>query len=61
MNRAELNGEVDIERLAKFLLGKGTKVDLATLSFPDKIKAIITMQKMVAPILRARGKKVRVW
>ena len=34
---------------------------LAELPLPEKIKIVIKMQEMVAPILRARGKKVRVW
>ena len=28
---------------------------------PEKVKAVMRMQQMAAPILRARGKKVRVW
>jgi hypothetical protein len=34
---------------------------LATLPFPEKVQAVIRMQQMAAPLLRARGKKVRVW
>ena len=34
---------------------------LASLPFPEKVQAIIRMQQMTAPILRARGKHVRVW
>lgn len=34
---------------------------LAALPFPEKVKIIVKMQEMVAPILRARGKVVRVW
>jgi hypothetical protein len=28
---------------------------------PDKIRALVEMQKRIAPILRARGKKAYVW
>ena len=34
---------------------------LAALPFPAKVRAVVRLQKMVAPILRARGKQVRVW
>ena len=34
---------------------------LAALPFPEKVPAVMRMQRMAAPILRARGKRVRVW
>lgn len=34
---------------------------LARLSFADKVEAVVRLQEMVAPILRARGKAVRLW
>jgi hypothetical protein len=34
---------------------------LAALPFPEKVRAVVQMQIMAAPILRARGKIVRVW
>jgi hypothetical protein len=34
---------------------------LARLPFPDKVRAVIELQKMAATILRARGKMVRPW
>jgi hypothetical protein len=34
---------------------------LATLPFPEKVRAVVQLQIMAAPILRARGKIVRVW
>lgn len=34
---------------------------LAALSFPEKVCVVVRMQQMVAPILRARGRKVRIW
>jgi hypothetical protein len=27
----------------------------------EKVRAVVRLQEMVAPVLRARGKKVRVW
>jgi hypothetical protein len=34
---------------------------LATLPFPEKVRAVVRLQRMAAPVLRARGKRVRVW
>ena len=34
---------------------------LAKLPFPDKVRAVVRLQRMVAPVLRARGRQVRVW
>lgn len=34
---------------------------LAELPFPEKVRAVVQLQRMVAPILRARGRQVRVW
>ena len=34
---------------------------LAGLPFPEKVRAVIELQKMAATILRARGKMVRPW
>lgn len=34
---------------------------LAALPFPEKARAVVCLQEMTAPVLRARGKKVRVW
>jgi hypothetical protein len=34
---------------------------LAALPFPEKVRMVIQMQQMVAPIRRARGRSVRVW
>ena len=34
---------------------------LASLPFPDKVRAIVRMQEMAAPLLRARGRNARVW
>ena len=34
---------------------------LARLPFPEKVRAVIELQKMAATIMRARGKMVRPW
>jgi hypothetical protein len=34
---------------------------LAGLPFPDKVRAVVRLQRMVAPLLRARGRQVCVW
>jgi len=37
------------------------RAKLAALPFEEKVRAVVTMQRMVAPVLRARGEAVRVW
>ena len=34
---------------------------LARLPFPEKVKAVVQLQRMAAPLLRQRGRQVRVW
>ena len=34
---------------------------LARLPFPEKVRAVVELQKMAAPILRARGRDVKPW
>ena len=34
---------------------------LAGMSFPDKVKALLRLQEMAAPVLRQRGRNVQVW
>ena len=33
----------------------------ARLPFVEKVRAVVRLQEMAAPVLRARGKAVRVW
>ena len=35
--------------------------DLAGLSFPEKVRVVVQLQQMAAPVLRARGRPARVW
>lgn len=35
--------------------------DLARLPYPEKVQAVIELQKLAATILRARGKIVKPW
>jgi hypothetical protein len=35
--------------------------DLAALPWPEKVRMVVELQRMAAPILRARGQTVRVW
>lgn len=34
---------------------------LARLPFPEKVKAVVRLQRMAAPLLQQRGRRVRVW
>ena len=35
--------------------------ELAAMSFPEKIRMLVALQKMLAPIERKRGREVHVW
>jgi hypothetical protein len=37
------------------------RIRLAAESYPEKIRKVVRLQSMAAPILRARGRRVRVW
>ena len=37
------------------------RLRLAAESYPAKIRKVVRLQSMAAPILRARGRQVRVW
>jgi hypothetical protein len=49
----------EIARL--FAAKQRRRARLAALPFPEKVQAVVQMQRMAAPVLRARGKKVRIW
>ena len=47
---------------ARLFAAKGRRREmLAALPFPEKVEAVIRMQQMAAPILRARGRLVQPW
>ncbi|MEX5218146.1 MAG: hypothetical protein NW701_09995 [Nitrospira sp.] len=49
----------EIARL--FAARQRRRARLATLPFPEKVRAVVRMQQTAAPVLRARGRKVHVW
>ena len=49
----------EIARL--FAAREARRHELAAMPFPDKVRAVVRMQEMAAPLLRARGRQVRVW
>ena len=40
---------------------KRRRRELAALPFAEKVRIVVQLQKMVEPIMRARGRVVRVW
>ena len=53
----DLNPEI-----ARLIAAKETRRRaLARLPFPDKVKAVVKLQRMAAPLLRRRGRRVSVW
>jgi hypothetical protein len=49
----------EIARL--FAAKEARRHKLAALPFPEKVRAVVRLQEMAAPVLRARGRRVRVW
>lgn len=49
----------EIKRL--LLAKENRRLRLAQMSFPEKVRAVVQMQNMAAPVLRARGQKVHPW
>lgn len=49
----------EIEKL--FRAKEKRRSRLAGMSFPDKVQAVVQLQRMASPVLRARGKHVTVW
>ncbi len=49
----------EIERL--FTAKEERRARLAALPFHQRVLAVVQMQQMTAPLLRARGKQVRIW
>jgi hypothetical protein len=48
--------------IARLLTAKeARRHKLAALPFREKVRAVVRLQEMAAPVLRARGKRVRVW
>ena len=48
--------------LARILAGKAERRRrLARMSFSEKVKAVVRLQQMAAPLLRKQGKRVRIW
>ncbi len=52
-----LNPEIEQLLRAK----EARRARLAALPPHEKVRAVVQMQRMAAPILRARGRQVRVW
>jgi hypothetical protein len=47
---------------AKFPFSKENhRRDLRLLSFPEKVKRVVELQRIAAPVMLARGRQVRTW
>lgn len=48
--------------IARLLAAKeARRRQLASLPFAEKVKLVVQLQRMAAPLLRQRGRRVRVW
>ena len=52
---------VSAEVAGIFAAKEERRQDLARLPYPEKVQAVIELQKLAATILRSRGKLVRPW
>lgn len=52
---------VDPEIAHIFAAKEARRRKLAALPFHEKVRIVVRLQEMAAPLLRARGKNVRVW
>lgn len=51
--------KAEIEKL--FRAKEQRRVRLAALPYPEKVQAVVQMQRMTAPLLLGRGLPVRIW
>lgn len=49
----------EVERLVE--AKQQRRLALAALSFPEKVRRVVELQKIAAPLWRQRGRKVRIW
>lgn len=52
---------MDPEIARLFAAKEARRRRLARLPFAEKVKLVVQLQRMAAPLLRQRGKQVRVW
>jgi hypothetical protein len=52
---------MDPEIARLFAAKEARRQRLARLPFAEKVKLVVQLQKMAAPLLRQRGRRVRVW
>ncbi len=54
--------EKTLQEIARLFAAKEKRRrQLAALPFPHKVRLVVQLQQMAAPILRARGRSIRVW
>lgn len=52
---------LDPELARIFAAKEARRRRLAALPYPEKVRIVVALQRMVAPVLRARGMQVIVW
>jgi hypothetical protein len=57
----EIVDNVTSEVAKLFEAKRARRLELAALSFPEKVAAVVRLQEMAAPILRQRGQFVEPW
>lgn len=54
-----MNRDPELERIVAG--HEARRLRLASLPFPEKVKLLVRLQRLAAPIQRARGVNVRAW
>ena len=57
----EAMDDVNPEIIRLFAAKELRRHRLAALPFPEKVRAVVRLQEMVAPVMCARGREVRTW
>jgi hypothetical protein len=61
VQKVEAMQNLTSESARLFAAKEARRHNLAALPFPEKVRAVVRLQEMAAPVLRARGRIVRVW
>ena len=57
----KLDTRAHVREGADLLAKSGHRKAMRELAFPEKVKRVVELQRIAAPVLHARGRDVRVW
>ena len=53
--------KIDFETKRIFAAKEDRRQKLASLPYPEKVRAVVQLQRMAVPLLKNRNKRARVW